>query len=173
MILASAMSVLTLYFAFSLGVSGLAKIDRQLVRPNGTSLRRRLLGLFFSPIAGRILGAFEVVLAFLLALGIRTELVAITNAALFGLFLLFKLFLMLTSQGSRCGCFGAHELSAIDPSSVIASSLILGLAIVLAVLAQWPSASALKWIVAFIFLTIFGWIVFKTLWRRRLENKPI
>lgn len=173
MILASVVSVLTLYFAFSLGVSGLAKIDRPLVERNGISLRMRLIGLFFSPITGRVLGAFEVVLAFLLALGIRTELVTIVNAALFGLFLLFKLFLMLTRQGSRCGCFGAHELSAIDPSSVIASTLILGLAVVLAVLAQWSSANALSWIIAIIFLTAFGWIVFKTLRRRRLEKKLI
>lgn len=90
MILASVVSVLTLYFAFSSGVSGLAKIDRPLVERNGTSLRMRLIGLFFSPIAGRILGAFEVVLAFLLALGIRTELVTIVNVALFDLFSLFK-----------------------------------------------------------------------------------
>jgi Flp pilus assembly protein TadB len=62
---------------------------------------------------------------------------------------------------------------AIDPSSVIASTLILGLAVILAVLAQWSSANALSWIVAIIFLTAFGWIVFKTLWRRRLENKLI
>jgi len=95
------------------------------------------------------------------------------NAALLGLFLLFKLFLMLTRQGNRCGCFGAHELMAIDPSSVIASTLILGLAVILAVLARWPSANALSWIVAIIFLTAFGWIVFKTLRRRWLENKLI
>jgi len=173
MILASVVSVLTLYFSFSLGVSGLAKIDRPLVRRNSTSLRVRLVEPFFSPITHRVLGAFELVLAFLLALGIRTQLVTIANAALFGLFLLFKLFLILTRQGSKCGCFGAHELSTIDPSSVVTSFLILGLAGVLAVLAQWPSANALRWIVAFIFLTVFGRIVFKTLRRRRLENKLI
>lgn len=95
------------------------------------------------------------------------------NAALFGLFLLFKLFLLLTRQGNRCGCFGTYELSAVDPPSVIASSLIFGLAVVLAVLAQWSSANVLSRIVAIIFLMVFGWIVFKILRRRRLEKKLI
>jgi hypothetical protein len=166
-------SILRLYFAFFLGIAGLAKIDRPLVEQNGISLRMRLMRLFFSPTAGRVLGVSEVGLAFLLALGIRTGLVTIVNAALFGLFLLFKLFLMLTRQGKRCGCFGAYELNAIDPPSVITSALILGLAIVLAILARWPVANALNWIVAITFLTTFGWIGFKTLRRRWLENKLI
>ncbi len=171
MILTSVVPLLRLYFALLLGVSGLAKIDRPLVERDGISLRMRLVGLFFSSITGRVLGAFEIVLAFLLALGIRTELVTVVNAALFGLFLLFKLFLMFTRQGSRCGCFGTHELIAIDLSSVIASTLILGLAVILAALARWSSSNALNWIVTIIFLPTFGWIVFKSLWRHRLENR--
>lgn len=113
------------------------------------------------------------VLAFLVALGIRTELVAIVNAGLFGLFLFLKLFLVFTRQGSNCGCFGAHELSAIDLPSVIASILVLGLAVIFAALAQWSATNAFEWMVALIFLMAFGWLVFKTLQRRRLEDKLI
>lgn len=166
-------SILTLYFALFLGVSGLAKIDHPFVELGGPSLLMRLKGLFFSSTVGRLLGVFEVVLAFLLALGIRIELVAIVNATVFGLFLIFKLFLLLTKLGSRCGCFGAHEMIAVDLPSVIVSILVLGLAVILAILAQLPSVKALNWGVTIIFLPVFGWITFKTLQRRRLQNALI
>lgn len=95
----------------------------------------------------------------------------VVNAVLFGLFLLFKLFLMLTRQGSKCGCFGAHELIAIDPASMVASTLLAGLAVILADIAWRSSSNASSWIVATVFLPTFGWIVFNILRRRRLENR--
>ncbi len=76
---------------------------------------------------------------------------------------------MFTKQGSVCGCFGAHELIAIDLAGVGASILILGLAVLLTILAQRVT-NPLRWITAIGFLTVFGWVVFKTLQRRRLEN---
>lgn len=141
------------------------------VLPSGASLRLRLRALFFSQISNRLLGTFEIILALLLALRIQTEFAATVNAALFGLFLLFKLFLIFTKQGNSCGCFGAHELITIDLSSVIASVLVLGLAVVLPVLTQRSSANWSNWIVKIIFSTVFGWLVFKLLWRRRLAIK--
>lgn len=100
------------------------------------------------------------------------ELATVVNALLFGLFLLFKMLLLLTKQGSNCGCFGAHELIAVDRASIGTSISILGLAILLTILVQ-RAANPLSWITAIIFLLVFGWVVFKTLERRRLEGRLI
>ncbi|MBI4674068.1 MAG: hypothetical protein HY741_20685 [Chloroflexi bacterium] len=173
MILAAAASILILYFAFFLGVSGLAKLDRPYVEPRGEGRQARLIGLFFSPVASRLFGVLEIVLAFLLAFGVRIEFVALVNAGLFSLFLAFKLFLMITRQGSSCGCFGTHELIAVDLSSVITSTLIFGIAVILAVVAQQSSIHIFNWVVQIIFSALFGWIVFKVFARWRLENRAI
>lgn len=171
MLLTAATCALTLYFALFLGISGLAKIDRPLRERGRAGSRIQLIELFFAPMVGRVLGAFEIAVAFFLASAIRIEIVAIVNAGLFGMFLLFKLLLVFTKRRRRCGCFGAHELHAIDSASVVSSFLILGLAVLLAMLVQRPSASTFNWIGGSIFFTVFGWTVVKMLSLRRLENE--
>ncbi len=173
MILTVAVSGLMLYFALFLGISGLAKVDRPLTGQGIAGSRRHFAWLLFSPGASRVLGAFEMTLAVLIAFGIQAELVVIANVILFSAFLLLKLYLMSTRLGSTCGCFGAHELIAVDRSSTIASALVLGLAIILAVLARLSSEGGMNWIVGSIYLMAFGWIVLGTLRRRRLENQAM
>lgn len=169
MVLTAAVCALTLYFALFLGVSGLAKIDSPLLSQGERATPKVMpVELLFAPLASRVLGVFEIALASFLATGISIDVLAILNAALFGVFLLFKFLLMLAGQGRRCGCFGAHGLREVDTSSVIASTLVLGLAVVLAVLAQRPSANALNWIAGTVFVLAFGWILVSVLRRRRL-----
>lgn len=173
MLLTAVVSCLVIYFALFLGVSGLAKLDRPLMERDRAGSRMTLTALLFSPTTSRALGGFEVALAILLALGIEMRSVVIVNAVLFAVFWLVKLSLLLTGRGGKCGCFGAHEIAAVDLSSAVASTLVLGLAIVLAVLAQQSSADTLNWMVGGTFLMAFGWIVLRIRWRRRWENQAL
>lgn len=169
MVLEIAVPMLTLYFALFLAVSGLAKVDQPYVEVGGPGILMRLRRFFFSSITGRLLGIVEMVLAFMLMSGTRAELTTILNAILFGLFLLSKLLLILTKQGSKCGCFGAYELNAIDKASVTASGLILALAVILAALVHKSSVNDMQQAAMAPFLMTFGWLVLKVLRRRRLE----
>lgn len=165
MILEIVVSLLALYFALSLGVSGLAKIDNPVIPLGGGWL----LGIVYSPVATRAIAFCEIVLAFLLALRVEAPLVAVANAVLAGLFLSFKLGLWATRQGSVCGCFGAHELMAVDAPSVLSSAVVLGLAVVLAVLAPGSAGFPFQVVVAIVFLTAFAGVTFRMLmrWDRR------
>ena len=167
MILEIVVSMLTLYFALSLGVSGLTKIDNPLIPVGGGWV----LDIVFSPVTTRAIAVFEIMLAFILAFGVEVDVMVVVNAVLAGLFLAFKVGLWATRQGSLCGCFGAHELMAVDVPSLISSALILALAVVLAVFALNSAGNPFHWFVAIVFLTSFAGITFRMLgrwkWRQR------
>jgi hypothetical protein len=164
-------SLLTLYFALSLGISGLAKIDRPLIQEGSGWL----ISLGHSHVTTRALATLEIIVAFLLASGAEVGVAVTVNAALAGVFLVYKVALLATHRGSPCGCFGAHELMAVDAPSVVSSTLILGLAVVLAVLARRSAGNPFYVVVSIMFLTAFAGITFRMLkrWdRRQLGSKP-
>lgn len=161
-------SILTLYFALWLGVAGLAKVERPFQGPTTVGQPLSVRSLLFSSKVSRLLGFLEIGLALALVLGFSADLVTQANLILFGLFLVFKVYLLVTEQGSKCGCFGAYELIAIDLESLISSGVILALAGVLVLFTHLQPTSNWSWLVAVIFLSVFCWLVLRMLWRRRI-----
>ena len=121
--------VLNLYFAASLGVSGLTKLAWP-AHFAATLQRHQLLPPRGVRAIGRGLPWAEVTLAGALIAGAAPVLTAALVAALFVGFLGGKALLLRRNPGVDCGCYGPAQAQAVEGTSVATATILAGLALV-------------------------------------------
>lgn len=121
---------LELYFAATLGVAGLSKVDTS--SSFAMTLRQqRILPSWSIGFVSRILPWGEILLAVLLLVGIKETITVIAVTLLFAVFLGIKVFLFITKSEADCGCTAHSQPQKVDGVSVAVSVLLLFFAILL------------------------------------------
>ena len=147
---------LELYFAATLGVSGLAKVDNPQYFAQ-TITQQQLAPSWSIPLITRILPWIECVLAALLLTNIEPIITSILLASLFLFFLIVKIVLLATGRTKDCGCFGSTKPQNIDGINITVSFLLTFLAFThLWLIIQFPSVNW-QWRFACGILFAVGW----------------
>ena len=120
---------LELYFAATLWVSGLAKIDN----PKYFLMvlaQQRILPKRSHTFTTRTLPWMEIIFALLLVTGIFKQITAILLLLLFIVFLGLKIFLLATGRTKDCGCYGSAKPQEVNGASITVSFIIVLFAVV-------------------------------------------
>jgi peroxiredoxin len=127
---------LAVYFALSLGVAGMAKVQDPLDFLKTLKKQRLLPEWSIAPV-GRGLPWLEIIIACLLVLGWFQVVVAIVLVGLFAIFLSVKTVLFVTKSDADCGCAGGgRQDKPVDATNVVAATISL----LAAVTYTWLSA---------------------------------
>jgi hypothetical protein len=116
------------YFAATLGVAGLAKINE----PEHFRLTLRMIGplptsaIYLASVA---IPCFEVGLAMFVLSGVHPVVAASINLGVFAIFLIIKTVMFHRRASIGCGCFGSLLRHKIDVAHLVASLVVVGLAI--------------------------------------------
>ena len=124
--------VLEVYFALTLGTTGLVKSCNPRLFA-AVLAQQKLLPARMIPFASRTLPGVEIAIGLLLAIGLFEVPMAITACLLFLMFLAVKTILFLTGSEAGCGCSGRKLEGKVDQSSLTAS----GIQVLLALLLLW------------------------------------
>lgn len=119
--------VLDLYFAATLGVSGIAKVES----PRSFAATLRQQGILPRQAIGsvsRVLPWAEIVLACALVAGLAPVPVASVVLALFVGFFAVETFLLITGRTADCGCYGNTRRQLVDGASLMTSAALVVLA---------------------------------------------
>ena len=160
---------LELYFAVTLWVSGLAKIDSPKYFLIALA-QQRILPKRSRTFVTRTLPWMEILLALLVVAGIFKQMTAILLLSLFIIFLGLKIFLLTTGRTKDCGCYGSAKPQEVDGASITVSFII----VLLAAVHLWLVINTISvvWIwrliIGSVFIIVSCFFLVRVMIRRRL-----
>ncbi|MGH2460162.1 MAG: MauE/DoxX family redox-associated membrane protein, partial [Chloroflexota bacterium] len=166
---------LQLYFAATLGVSGLAKLDQQAGFANNLGRYRLFPGWSIRPLA---LGVplVEIALAGFLLSGLAAMSAGLVTIVLLSIFLAVRIVLLATKRVTDCGCHGGLLAERLDGASIITSFILVTLACV-QVYAIWRGGDAIPvvWRAPFIvgYGTAAAWLLYRMSGRSRASRSQL
>lgn len=157
------------YFAFTLMIAGLAKVDSPYSLTGTLRAIRLLPDAFVKPLT-RIIAWGEITLALWLVSGVLDVPAAAINLTLFIGFFVFKIVVARRKLLTDCGCFGETYRRNIDSASITVSVVQVLLAVLNVWFVTWaePPDKNLRLIV----LTVFLNLAIVILWRIQQRRKP-
>lgn len=163
-----------MYFALTLSISGLAKIDNPKYFKDTLTRQRLAPSWSIVPLAW-VLPWLEVILAFILLIGVQPVSSAVLLVGLFLFFLVVKMVLFVRGYSRDCGCYGNARPQANDGLGIAIALIIALLALTYFWLVLRFPLVAVQWRLGGGILLLLGWsfLLGKTLQRRDKGPAPM